>query len=76
MIILEYKKSFHDLIIGVQLIPMEPPVKKKPGRPVKPQDQRRSARLQMRTFPEIAEKVSRVGTEAVEEAIRKIKEAK
>ncbi len=57
-------------------MPMEPPVKKKPGRPVKPQDQKRSTRLQIRTFPEIVEKVARVGTEAVEEAIRKIKETK
>lgn len=30
----------------------------------------------MRTFPDIAEKAARVGTEAVEEAIRKIKEPK
>jgi hypothetical protein len=28
----------------------------------------------MRTFPDIAAKVARVGTEAVEEAIRKIEE--
>lgn len=50
--------------------------KKKIGRPAKPLEERRSARLQMRTFPEIAEKVARVGTEAVEAAIRKIKEPK
>lgn len=55
---------------------MEAPNKKRVGRPPKPPDERRSARLQMRTFPDIADKVARVGTEAVEEAIRKIKEPK
>jgi len=55
---------------------METPKQKKAGRPAKPPEERRSARLQMRTFPDIAEKVARVGTEAVEAAIRKIKESK
>ena len=55
---------------------MELPERKKAGRPVKPPEERRTARLQMRTFPDIAEKVARVGTEAVEAAIRKIKEPK
>lgn len=49
---------------------------KRAGRPPKPPEERRVARLQMRTYPEIVEKVSRVGTEAVEAAIRKIKEPK
>ena len=46
------------------------------GRPPKPPEKRRTARLQMRTFPDIAAKVARVGTEAVEAAIREIKETK
>jgi hypothetical protein len=44
------------------------------GRPALPPDLRRTARLQMRTYPEVAAKVARVGTEAVEAAILKIKE--
>mgnify|MGYP003618317306 CR=1 FL=1 len=55
---------------------MESQERKKAGRPAKPPEARRSARLQIRTFPDIAEKVARVGTEAVEAAIRKIKEQK
>lgn len=55
---------------------MEKQEQKKKGRPPKPADERRTARLQMRTFPDIAEKVARVGTEAVEAAIRRIKEPK
>lgn len=55
---------------------METKERKKAGRPPKPPEDRRSARLQMRTFPDIAEKVARVGTEAVEAAIRKIEETK
>jgi hypothetical protein len=47
---------------------------KKPGRPPAPPDKKRSARLQMRVFPDVAEKAARVGTAAVEAAIRKIKE--
>jgi hypothetical protein len=54
---------------------MEPPKAKRAGRPPKPPEQRRSARLQMRTYPDIAEKVARVGTEAVEAAIRNIEES-
>jgi hypothetical protein len=53
---------------------MEAHERKKAGRPAKPPEARRSARLQMRTFPDIAEKVARVGTEAVEAAIRQIEE--
>jgi len=55
---------------------METQEHKKKGRPPKPAGERRIARVQMRTFPDIAEKVARVGTEAVEAAIRKIKEPK
>ena len=51
-------------------------VPKKPGRPPIAPEKRRSARLQLRVFPDIAEKAARVGTAAVEEAIRKIKEPK
>lgn len=46
------------------------------GRPALPPEQKRTARLSMRTYPDIEEKARRVGTEAVEEAIRKIKEPK
>jgi len=52
------------------------PVRKKAGRPPKPPDQRRTARLQMRTYQDVADKIARVGTAAVEAAIRKIKEPK
>lgn len=55
---------------------MEVEKQRRVGRPPKPPEERRSARLQMRTYPEIVEKVARVGTEAVEAAIRKIKEPK
>lgn len=53
---------------------METRERRKKGRPPKPDVERRTARLQMRTFPDIVEKVSRVGAEAVEAAIREIKE--
>lgn len=52
------------------------PEKKRPGRKPLPLDQKRSDRIAMRTYPDVAEKARRVGTEAVEAAIRKIKEAK
>jgi hypothetical protein len=55
-------------------IPNTKPVRSGPGRPALPPDQKRSARLSMRTYPDIEEKARRVGTEAVEEAIRRIKE--
>ena len=47
---------------------------KKRGRP--PLEQKRTAKLSMRTYPDVEEKVRRVGTEAVEKAIRAIKEPK
>lgn len=43
---------------------------KKIGRPVL--ERKRTARLSMRTYPEIEEKARRVGTKAVEDAIRAI----
>jgi hypothetical protein len=73
---LEYKKMIRQLYFWSTIIGMETQEHKKKGRPPKPPDERRTARLQMRTFPDIAEKVARVGTEAVEAAIRKIKEPK
>lgn len=48
--------------------------KKKAGRPSLPEEKKRTARLSMRTYPDVEEKARRVGTEAVEAAIRKIKE--
>jgi hypothetical protein len=48
--------------------------KKKAGRKPLPPDQRRTERLAMRTYADVAEKARRVGTAAVEAAIRKIKE--
>ena len=51
--------------------PAEP---KRIGRPPIPPELRRSARISMRTYPEVAEKAARVGTEAVERAIMRIKE--
>ena len=51
--------------------PTEP---KKPGRPPKPPGEGRTGRLSMRTLPEIEAKAKRVGTAAVEAAIRRIKE--
>ncbi len=48
--------------------------KKKAGRPSLPAEKKRTARLSMRTYPDVEEKARRVGTAAVEAAIRKIKE--
>ena len=47
--------------------------RKKSGRPALPPGQKRSARLSMRTYSDVAEKAARVGTLAVEDAIRRIK---
>lgn len=49
---------------------------KKPGRPALPPEQKRTGRISMRTYPDVEEKARRVGTEAVEKAIRSIKEPK
>lgn len=51
-----------------------PTEKKKVGRPELPPEQRRTGRLAMRTYPDVEEKARRVGTPAVEAAIRNIKE--
>lgn len=48
--------------------------KKKAGRPKLPPGEGRTGRLSMRTYLDVEEKARRVGTEAVEAAIRKIKE--
>lgn len=47
--------------------------KKQPGRPALPPEKKRTARLSMRTYPDVEEKARKVGTAAVEAAIRKIK---
>jgi len=52
----------------------KPPEPKKAGRPALPPEQKRTARLSMRTYQDVADKASRVGTAAVEAAIRRIKE--
>lgn len=49
--------------------------KGKTGRPELPPEQRRTGRLAMRTYLDVEEKARRVGTPAVEAAIRKIKES-
>ena len=51
-----------------------PPEPKKAGRPELPPELKRSARLSMRTYQDVADKAARVGTAAVEAAIRRIKE--
>lgn len=49
---------------------------KKMGRPALPPERKRTGRLSIRTYPDIEEKARRVGTAAVEEAIRAIEEQK
>jgi hypothetical protein len=49
---------------------------KRLGRPSLPVEKKRTARLSMRTYPDVEEKARRVGTEAVERAIRAIREPK
>lgn len=53
---------------------MSDPVAKKLGRPALPPEQRRTARLSMRTYPDVAYKAARLGTATVEALIRKAKE--
>ena len=48
--------------------------KKQPGRPALPPELKRTARLSMRTYPDVAEKAARLVTEAVEALIRRAKE--
>lgn len=52
----------------------EQAVPKRMGRPELPPGEARTARLSMRTYPEVEAKAKRVGTAAVEAAIRRIKE--
>lgn len=54
--------------------PKKPEAKKRIGRPPLPPELRRSAKLSLRTYLNVYEKARRVGTEAVEQAILKIKE--
>ena len=49
------------------------PAKKKPGRP--PLPQKRSARLNLRTYPDVADKVARNGNLWLERVIRRAKDA-
>ena len=51
------------------------PEPKKPGRPALPPELKRTARLSMRTYPDVAEKAVRLGTRAVEALIRRAKES-
>jgi len=53
---------------------IKPNAKKKPGPKPLPIEKRRTGRLAMRTYPDVVEKARRVGTVAVEDAIRKIEE--
>jgi hypothetical protein len=74
---LAYNKSLLFTDLWRTLITMSNSVEKKGrGRPALPPEQKRTARLSMRTYPDVEEKVRRVGTEAVEKAIRAIKEPK
>jgi hypothetical protein len=50
-----------------------PPERKNVGRPTLPPELKRTARLSMRTYPDVAERAAHVGTAAVEAAIRRIK---
>ena len=52
----------------------KPPEPKKPGRPALPPELKRTARLSMRTYQDVADKTGRLGTEAVEALIRRAKE--
>ena len=50
------------------------PTPKRMGRPPLPKGQARTGRLSMRVAPDVEAKAKRVGTTAVEAAIRRIKE--
>ena len=51
------------------------PTQARPGRPALPEELKRTARLSMRTYPDVAEKATRLGTERLEALIRRAKEA-
>lgn len=72
-----YNNSLRYLLLWRTLITMgNNAEQKKPGRPALPPEQKRTGRLSMRTYLDVEEKARRVGTEAVEKAIRAIKEPK
>lgn len=48
--------------------------KRPPGRPALPPEQRRSAKLSTRTYPDVAEKIARNGTEWLEAVVRRAKD--
>jgi hypothetical protein len=52
----------------------KPPEPKKAGRPALPPELKRTARLSMRTYQDVADKAARLGTEVVEGLIRRAKE--
>lgn len=52
------------------------PTTKRMGRPPLPEGQARTGRLSMRVAPDVEAKAKRIGTAAVEAAIRKAKEPK
>ena len=49
--------------------------KRKPGRPALPEELKRTARISTRTYPDVAAKVARNGTEWLEAVIRKAQDA-
>lgn len=53
----------------------KPPEPKKAGRPALPPELKRTARISTRTYPDVAAKVARNGTEWLEAVIRKAKDA-
>lgn len=44
------------------------------GRPALPDELKRTARISMRTYPDVADKAARLGTERIESIIRRAKE--
>jgi len=48
--------------------------KRPPGRPALPPEQRRSAKVSARTYPDVAEKIARNGTPWLEELVRLAKD--
>ena len=53
----------------------KPPEPKKAGRPALPPELKRTARISTRTYPDVAAKVARNGTEWLDAVIRKAKDA-
>jgi hypothetical protein len=73
-VMMVYIITFTTEYLWCTLLVMSDLQKKKPGPKPLPPEQRRSGRLAMRTYPDVEAKARRVGTAAVEAAIRKIKE--